>query len=117
MDDLCFFYLAKMVVVFILMLSLATLKAQRNENDKFFDLMTAIGEDFGGEFNDTEKVLKLDLNGANSFLERLHRFATLAIYKEKYNAEKSEESKEKAFELSRENYKILEQLNGKMQKN
>uniref|UniRef100_A0A183CR31 Secreted protein n=1 Tax=Globodera pallida TaxID=36090 RepID=A0A183CR31_GLOPA len=71
MIDLCFFYSAKMAVVIILMLSSATLEAQRNENDKFFDLMTAIGEHFGGEFNDAEKALELDLNGANSFLVKI----------------------------------------------
>uniref|UniRef100_A0A914H687 Uncharacterized protein n=1 Tax=Globodera rostochiensis TaxID=31243 RepID=A0A914H687_GLORO len=82
MIDLCFFYSAKIAVVFfILMLSSATLEAyQRNGKDNFFDLMTAIGEHFGGEFNDAEKALKLDLNGANAFLERLHKFATHKIH-------------------------------------
>uniref|UniRef100_A0A914H596 Uncharacterized protein n=1 Tax=Globodera rostochiensis TaxID=31243 RepID=A0A914H596_GLORO len=65
------------VVFFILVISSATLEAyQRNEKDKFFDLMTAIGEDFGGEFHEAEKALELDLNATNSFLERLHKFAT-----------------------------------------
>uniref|UniRef100_A0A914H4M6 Uncharacterized protein n=1 Tax=Globodera rostochiensis TaxID=31243 RepID=A0A914H4M6_GLORO len=140
MIDQYFFYSAKMAVVFfILMISSATLEAQRNEKDKFFDLMTAIGEDFGGEFNEAEKALELDLNATNSFLERLHKFAIqleefsifdywieiikmktknsqkpifgVAIYKEKYGKKKSENSKEEAFKLSRENYKILKQLN------
>uniref|UniRef100_A0A914H1G5 Uncharacterized protein n=1 Tax=Globodera rostochiensis TaxID=31243 RepID=A0A914H1G5_GLORO len=79
MNNLCCFYLAKMAVVFILMISSTTLEAQRNEKDKFFDLMTTIGEFFGGEFNDTEKALELDLNGTNSFLEELHSFATHKI--------------------------------------
>uniref|UniRef100_A0A914I6B1 Uncharacterized protein n=1 Tax=Globodera rostochiensis TaxID=31243 RepID=A0A914I6B1_GLORO len=105
-----------MAVVFILMLSSATLEAK--QNDKFYDLMTAIGEHFGGEFNDAEKVLELDLNGANSFLDELHTFATreivtknenVAIYKDdKY---KSEYRKGEAFKLSRKNYQILKQLN------
>uniref|UniRef100_A0A914H652 Uncharacterized protein n=1 Tax=Globodera rostochiensis TaxID=31243 RepID=A0A914H652_GLORO len=203
MINLCFFYSAKMAVVFILMLSSATLEAKRNENDKFFDLIATIGEHFGGEFNETEKVLELDLNGANAFLEALHKFAThkivedwlkglseyseeelfnllfslaarlealvhgknidgtlkekkenskeniqtflavpkcfqeselrifdywieiiemktknsqkpiygVAIFKEKYDEYKSDDSKEKAFKLSRENYQILKQLN------
>uniref|UniRef100_A0A183CKJ3 Venom peptide n=1 Tax=Globodera pallida TaxID=36090 RepID=A0A183CKJ3_GLOPA len=77
MIDLSFFYSAKMAVVFfILMLSSATLEAQRNENDEFFEFMTTIGEHFGGEFNDAEKALELDLNGVNLFLERLQQFAT-----------------------------------------
>uniref|UniRef100_A0A914H5N0 Uncharacterized protein n=1 Tax=Globodera rostochiensis TaxID=31243 RepID=A0A914H5N0_GLORO len=81
MNNLCCFYSAKIAIVFfILMLSSATLEAnQRNEKDKFFDLMTTIGEFFGGEFNDTEKALELDLNGTNSFLEELHSFATHKI--------------------------------------
>uniref|UniRef100_A0A914H4E4 Uncharacterized protein n=1 Tax=Globodera rostochiensis TaxID=31243 RepID=A0A914H4E4_GLORO len=190
MIDFCLFYSAKVAVVFILMISSPTLGAQRNENDKFFDLMTAIGEHFGGEFNDAEKALELNLNGANSFLEELHKFATreivkkvengkfeckelealvhgkhidgtlkarqenpqdkiqtflavpkcfifqeteelssifdywieiiemktkaifgVVIYKKKYDKFKSENSKEKAFKLSRENYKILKELN------
>uniref|UniRef100_A0A914H6P3 Uncharacterized protein n=1 Tax=Globodera rostochiensis TaxID=31243 RepID=A0A914H6P3_GLORO len=70
-----------MVVVFILMLSSTTLEAQ--QNDKFFDLMTTIGEYFGVEFNDTEKALELDLNGTNSFLKELHKFASHKIVKKK----------------------------------
>uniref|UniRef100_A0A914H5L9 Uncharacterized protein n=1 Tax=Globodera rostochiensis TaxID=31243 RepID=A0A914H5L9_GLORO len=66
-----------MVIVFILMISSATLEAQ--QNDKFYDLMTTIGEFFGGEFNGTEKALELDLNGTNSFLKELHTFATHKI--------------------------------------
>uniref|UniRef100_A0A183CCT3 M23 family peptidase n=1 Tax=Globodera pallida TaxID=36090 RepID=A0A183CCT3_GLOPA len=63
MNDLYCFNSVKLAVVFILMLLLsATLKAQRNEIDEFFDLMTAVGEHLGGEFNDAEKALKLDLN-------------------------------------------------------
>uniref|UniRef100_A0A914HXW1 Uncharacterized protein n=1 Tax=Globodera rostochiensis TaxID=31243 RepID=A0A914HXW1_GLORO len=77
MIDLCFLNSAKMAVVFILMLLSATLEAK--QNDKFYNLMTAIGEHFGGEFNDAEKVLELDLNGANSFLDELHTFATREI--------------------------------------
>uniref|UniRef100_A0A914H5M4 Uncharacterized protein n=1 Tax=Globodera rostochiensis TaxID=31243 RepID=A0A914H5M4_GLORO len=76
-----------MAVVFILMLSSATLKAQ--QNNKFFDLMTAIGEHFGGEFNDAEKALELNLNGTNSFLEELHSFATNKIDLIKYHREVS----------------------------
>uniref|UniRef100_A0A914H668 Uncharacterized protein n=1 Tax=Globodera rostochiensis TaxID=31243 RepID=A0A914H668_GLORO len=79
MIDLSFFYSAKIAVVFILVLSLATLEAQGNENDKFYDLMATIGEHFGGEFNDAKKALELDLNGANAFLEGLHSFATHKI--------------------------------------
>uniref|UniRef100_A0A914H7X6 Uncharacterized protein n=1 Tax=Globodera rostochiensis TaxID=31243 RepID=A0A914H7X6_GLORO len=86
MIDQYFFYLAKMAVVFfILMISSATLEAQRNENDKFFDLMTAIGDHFGGEFNEAEKALELNLNGANSFLVELHKFATREIVKKNEN--------------------------------
>uniref|UniRef100_A0A914H4X0 Uncharacterized protein n=1 Tax=Globodera rostochiensis TaxID=31243 RepID=A0A914H4X0_GLORO len=44
-----------MVILFILMISSATLEAQ--QNDKFFDLMTTIGEYFRGEFNETEKAI------------------------------------------------------------
>uniref|UniRef100_A0A914H0H1 Uncharacterized protein n=1 Tax=Globodera rostochiensis TaxID=31243 RepID=A0A914H0H1_GLORO len=87
MNNLCCFYLAKMAVVFILMISSTTLEAQRNEKDKFFDLMTTIGEFFGGEFNDTEKALELDLNGTNSFLEELHSFATHKIVRKNENGE------------------------------
>uniref|UniRef100_A0A914H5W0 Secreted protein n=1 Tax=Globodera rostochiensis TaxID=31243 RepID=A0A914H5W0_GLORO len=75
------------VVFFILMISSATLEAQRNENDKFFDLMTAIGEDFGGEFHEAEKALELDLNATNSFLERLHKFAIRELVTKVKNGE------------------------------
>uniref|UniRef100_A0A914H4V1 Uncharacterized protein n=1 Tax=Globodera rostochiensis TaxID=31243 RepID=A0A914H4V1_GLORO len=158
MNNLCFFYLAKMVVVFILMLSLATLEAQRNENDKFFDLMTAIGEHLGGEFNDTEKALEALVHGKNidgtlkekeeNPKDKIQTFLAVpkcfqeselkifdywieiiemktknsqkpifgvAIYKEKYGLNKSEDSKEKAFRLSRENYKILKHENEEAQ--
>uniref|UniRef100_A0A914H6T4 HAT C-terminal dimerisation domain-containing protein n=1 Tax=Globodera rostochiensis TaxID=31243 RepID=A0A914H6T4_GLORO len=80
----------------------------------------AIGEHFGGEFNDTEKVLELDLNGTNSFLKELHRFATreivtkvknVAIYKGKYDELNSESCKRKVIEISRANCEILKQLN------
>uniref|UniRef100_A0A914GSC2 Uncharacterized protein n=1 Tax=Globodera rostochiensis TaxID=31243 RepID=A0A914GSC2_GLORO len=85
MNDLYFFYSAKIAVVFILMLSSPTLEAQQNENEKFYDLMTAIGEHFGGKFNDAKKALELDLNAANSFLEGLHTFATREIVKKLEN--------------------------------
>uniref|UniRef100_A0A914H5M8 Uncharacterized protein n=1 Tax=Globodera rostochiensis TaxID=31243 RepID=A0A914H5M8_GLORO len=87
MIDFCLFYSAKVAVVFILMISSPTLEAQRNENDKFFNLMAAIGEHFSGEFNEAEKALELDLNGANSFLGSLHAFATLEIVTKNENGE------------------------------
>uniref|UniRef100_A0A914H526 Uncharacterized protein n=1 Tax=Globodera rostochiensis TaxID=31243 RepID=A0A914H526_GLORO len=125
MIDLRFFYSVKMAVVFILMLlSSTTLKAQRNENDKFYDLMAAIGEHFGGELNKAEKALELDLNESelsifDYWIEIIEMKTKntqkpifgVAIYSEKYDGFKSEGSKERAFKLSRENYKILKQLN------
>uniref|UniRef100_A0A914H4Z2 Uncharacterized protein n=1 Tax=Globodera rostochiensis TaxID=31243 RepID=A0A914H4Z2_GLORO len=88
-----------MAVVFILMLSSATLEAQRNENDKFYDLMATIGEHFRGEFNDAKKVLELDLNGANAFLEGLHRFATHKIVEDLVKELSVKYSEEQLFNL------------------
>uniref|UniRef100_A0A914I0N7 Uncharacterized protein n=1 Tax=Globodera rostochiensis TaxID=31243 RepID=A0A914I0N7_GLORO len=87
--DLYFFNSAKMAVVFILILLSVTLEAQ-NENDKFYDLMTAIGEHFHGEFNDAEKALELDLNVANTFLDELHTFASRQIVRKNENGARLE---------------------------
>ncbi|KAI3419765.1 hypothetical protein GPALN_004195 [Globodera pallida] len=105
MIDLSFFNSAKMAVVFILMLSSTTLEAQQNENDKFYDLIKAIGEHFGGAFNDAEKALELTLNGTNAFLEGLQRFATRVIVRKDENGEfecisSKEVSKKPAFKAA-----------------
>uniref|UniRef100_A0A914GRZ2 Uncharacterized protein n=1 Tax=Globodera rostochiensis TaxID=31243 RepID=A0A914GRZ2_GLORO len=92
------------------MLSSPTLEAQQNENEKFYDLMTAIGEHFGGKFNDAKKALELDLNAANSFLEGLHTFATREIVKKLENGKfeylRRSYMKKIVTERSRKNKKI-----------
>uniref|UniRef100_A0A914HUM1 Uncharacterized protein n=1 Tax=Globodera rostochiensis TaxID=31243 RepID=A0A914HUM1_GLORO len=65
MNDLTMSF-SKMAIVFIVMLSSTTLEAQQNENDEFYDLMKAIGEHFGGAFNDAEKAIAKICNSFNS---------------------------------------------------
>uniref|UniRef100_A0A914HTB2 Galectin domain-containing protein n=1 Tax=Globodera rostochiensis TaxID=31243 RepID=A0A914HTB2_GLORO len=57
------------------------------QNDKFYDLITAIGEHFGGEFNVIEKALALDLNSANAFLDGLHTFTARKIVRKNANGQ------------------------------
>uniref|UniRef100_A0A914H6B4 HAT C-terminal dimerisation domain-containing protein n=1 Tax=Globodera rostochiensis TaxID=31243 RepID=A0A914H6B4_GLORO len=84
MNDLYFFYLAKMVIVFILMLSSTTLEAQR--------LVNILAE--------------------NSMTPRNQKpIFGVAIYKGKYDELNSESCKRKVIEISRANCEILKQLN------
>uniref|UniRef100_A0A183CBR6 Secreted protein n=1 Tax=Globodera pallida TaxID=36090 RepID=A0A183CBR6_GLOPA len=102
-----------MAVVFILMLSLATLEAQEKEENSKDKIRTflAVPKCFilpeweSSIFDYWIEIIKMNTEKSQKPI------FGVAIYKEKYDEAKSEDSKENAFELSRESYKILKQLN------